>query len=882
MKDQFSFIRTLISKLTPFTPELAVALTGINREVDQRPIRLFSSDDREKVEVTRRRRGDGSDAGSRERADAPSRQREDAGAPPTARSSGDMDMSGSGVPVSMIAGLLKLFLSLPLPIMGIVLLLLCCVIAVVGYFFLQSPALPSDMGVAPPISAPPTTEPLSAWPEPATSTPRPASGPAVSPATETPRAASAPSVSSGRNKWLVMLYQDATDKVLDQDIFVDMNEAERTGSTDRVRIVTQIERYRGSGQSSSAWPTAKRFYVTRDEDLHTVRSQQLADLGRVNMADPKTLMDFVTWAVKTYPSDKYVLILSDHGMGWPGGWSDPSASGSGDSRIPLAARIGNLLYLNDLDKALGTIRSQTGIDKFELIGMDACLMSQIEVLDMLAPHGRYAVVSEETEPSLGWAYTSFLDTLIANPDATGAELAKSIVKTYIVDDQRIVDDQARAEFAGRGTTMGGIFSAAAPSAAQVAQELGQEVTLTAIDLQTVPALVSSLGNYAFALQQTDSRAVAQARSYAQSFTSIFGTSVPPSYIDLGNFVQLLSRSSSGTAVTDASQKLLSSIKAAVIAEKHGPGKPGATGISIYFPNSQLYGNPVAGPESYTAIANRFANESLWDDYLAYFYTGRRFTQTTGAVAVPQRGTTITAPGAGQIQASRIRASGQTVAPGQSVKLSVDIDGKNVGYVKLFAGFQDKSANSINVADEDYLQSSQTREISGVYYPAWPESGKFTLTFDWEPIVFAIDDGKQSVVARFAPETYGASSADAVYTVEGIYTFADGSGSRPARLYFRDKLLRQVFGFSGDDTAGAPREITPKAGDTFTVLEKWLDLDQSGNVAQTVLQKGKTLTFGAQPFKWKELNAAAGDYVVGFLVEDLDGNSQSAFTQIVVR
>jgi hypothetical protein len=66
------------------------------------------------------------------------------------------------------------------------------------------------------------------------------------------------------------------------------------------------------------------------------------------------------------------------------------------------------------------------------------------------------------------------------------------------------------------------------------------------------------------------------------------------------------------------------------------------------------------------------------------------------------------------------------------------------------------------------------------------------------------------------------------------------------------------------------------------LEKWLDLDQSGNVAQTVLQKGKTLTFGAQPFKWKELNAAAGDYVVGFLVEDLDGNSQSAFAQIVVR
>ena len=650
-----------------------------------------------------------------------------------------------------------------------------------------------------------------------------------------------------------------------------------------MRIVSQIDRYQGRGQSSSAWPTARRFYVTRDQDLRVVRSQQLADLGQINMADPKTLIDFVTWAVKTYPSDKYVLILSDHGMGWPGGWTDPAASGSGDPRIPLAARMGNLMYLNDLDKALGTIRSQTGVDKFELIGMDACLMSQIEVLTALAPHGRYAVMSEETEPALGWAYTSFLDTLIANPDVTGAELAKSIVKTYIVEDQRIVDDQARAEFAGRGTLTGGLFgSTAAPSAAQVAQELGQEVTLTAIDLQAVPALVSSLNNYAFALQQADSRTVAQARSYAQSFTSIFGKSVPPSYIDLGNFIQLLYRSNRDQAVADAAQKLASSIDTAVIAEKHGPGKPGATGISIYFPNSQLYGNPVAGPESYTAIANRFASESLWDDYLAYFYTGRRFTQTTGAVAVPQRGATITAPGAGQIQVSRIRASGQVAAPGQPVKLSVDIDGKNVGYVKLFAGFQDKAANSINVTDEDYLQSSQTREISGVYYPVWPESGKFTLEFDWEPIVFAIDDGKQSVVARFAPETYGASSADAVYTVEGIYTFADGSGSRSARLCFRDNLLRQVFGFYGDDAAGAPREITPKTGDTFTVLEEWLDLDQQGNIVKTAQQKGKTLTFGTQPFKWKELDAAAGEYVVGFMVEDLDGNSQTAFTQIVVR
>ncbi len=880
MKDQFSFIRTLISKLFPFTLEMATA-TARDTQVDQHPVHWFSSDDREKVEVSRRRRDDSGAAG-RERADTPSRRREDSdtpstprstggsSVPPPPRSTGGATMSGSGASASLIASLLKLFLSLPLPIMILVAVVGCCILACAGYVFLQSLTLPEGLSVEMP-----TSEPL-AWTELETATPRPALP------TRTPRAPGSPAA-PGSNTWLIMLYQDATDKVLDQDIYLDLNEAERTGSTDRVRIVSQIDRYQGRGQSSSAWPTARRFYVTRDDDLRVVNSEQVADVGKVNMSDPQTLIDFVTWAIETYPSDKYVLILSDHGMGWPGGWSDPAASGSGDTRIPLVAEMGNLLYLNDLDQALGTIRSQTGVDKFELIGMDACLMSQMEVLAAMAPHGRYAVVSEETEPALGWAYTSFLDALVANPDVTGAELAKSIVETYIVDDQRIVDDQARAEFTGRGSLMGGLFgSSAAPSAEEVARELGQEITLSAIDLEAVPALMDSLNNYAFTLQQADQRAISQARSYAQPFTSIFGKSVPPSYIDLGNFIQLLYRSSREPVVVEAAQQLASSLEAAVIAERHGPGKPGATGISIYFPNSQLYRNYVTGAESYTAIANRFASESLWDDFLAYFYTGQSFTQATRNVAVPERGTTITAPAAGQIQVSSITASGQEAAPGQPVRLSVDIDGKNVGYVKLFAGYIDKAANSIYVIDQDYLQSPQTQQVGGVYYPAWPESGKFTLEFEWEPIVFAINDGAQSVVARFAPETYGASSADAVYTVEGIYTFADGSGSRPARLYFRDKLLRQVFGVYGDDTAGAPREITPQPGDTFTVLEQWLDLDQNGNVVKTALQEGQTLTFGDQPFQWKSLDAAAGEYVVGFMIEDLDGNSQSVFTQIVVR
>lgn len=119
-------------------------------------------------------------------------------------------------------------------------------------------------------------------------------------------------------------------------------------------------------------------------------------------------------------------------------------------------------------------------------------------------------------------------------------------------------------------------------------------------------------------------------------------------------------------------------------------------------------------------------------------------------------------------------------------------------------------------------------------------------------------------------------------MDGVYTYADGGETRYARLLFTDGVLRQVFGFTQEDGTGAPREIVPQAGDSFTVLEKWMDLDSSGKVSETTQKAGDTLTFGDRMFEWVEMDAAAGSYVLGFIVEDLDGNAQEAFTQVTVE
>lgn len=694
----------------------------------------------------------------------------------------------------------------------------------------------------------------------------------------TPRPTTSPiaaATAAPGEKWLVMLYQDADDKVLEQDIYLDLNEAERAGSSDAVQIVAQIDRYQGSFSGDGNWTSAKRFYVTRDDDLNTVRSQELADLGEVNMSDGQTLVDFVTWAMAAYPADKYALILSDHGMGWPGGWSDPTASGTGGASVPLAQRLGDQLFLDELDGALTTIRQQTGLDKFELIGMDACLMGHLEVFSALQPHARYAVASQETEPAVGWAYASFLRNLQQNPNVGGAELGRYIVESYIDEDQRVVDDQARLEFVGGGR---GLFGSV-PSADALASRLSANVTLAAVDLSALAPVMEGLNELAFQMQQAGQKQVAQARSYAQSFTSIFGNQVPPSYIDLGNFAQLVTQGAQDQRTVAAADNLLAAVNRAVIAERHGPDKPGSTGISIYFPNSQLYTNPVSGYQSYLGLASRFAQESLWDEFLNYHYTGRGFDASSQNVSEPAQ--EVQSPASGGIQVSAINASAKTVAPGETVLLSADITGENIGYVKLLAGYFDQAANSMYVADQDYLESSETTVLNGVYYPVWPDTS-FTMEFEWEPIVFAIDDGEQRVPALFKPLTYGGSYDQAVYTVDGIYTHLEDGQSQSAQLHFRNGTLEHVYTFTGDETAGAPREILPDAGDKFTVLEQWLDFAEAGGEATPATENGQTITFSDRPFTWVDMDAAAGNYVVGFLVEDLDGKQYPVYTQITVE
>lgn len=84
-----------------------------------------------------------------------------------------------------------------------------------------------------------------------------------------------------------------------------------------------------------------------------------------------------------------------------------------------------------------------------------------------------------------------------------------------------------------------------------------------------------------------------------------------------------------------------------------------------------------------------------------------------------------------------------------------------------------------------------------------------------------------------------------------------------------------------EETGAPREIMPESGDTFTMLNLWIDLDVGGNASCVTPVEGEIFTMGIAPIGWEDVHAAPGEYVVSFIIEDLDGNAHPVNTQVMV-
>ena len=235
-----------------------------------------------------------------------------------------------------------------------------------------------------------------------------------------------PDPNAGLADWTILAYSDGNNDLdISQGntsyVIEDVQEMENIGSTEDVNIIAMVSSIRTGGQ-------AKYYRIEHyPDDLgDNISSTVLDDLGSKDMSNYQTLKDFLVYGVTHYPARNYMVIVDDHGAGWPGLCVDEQ-NGSG-----------NLMTMVDMKNALNGAINSTGIGKFDIVTFHCCLMSMVEVAYQLRNCADYMVASEFVMPMESvFGCDEWLGNLVNNPGTNPRDLAKAIVTA--------VDNSGRAK-----------------------------------------------------------------------------------------------------------------------------------------------------------------------------------------------------------------------------------------------------------------------------------------------------------------------------------------------------------------------------------------------------------------------------------------------------
>ena len=299
------------------------------------------------------------------------------------------------------------------------------------------------------------------------------------PATKAAAKKAAAPVSTDLAEWTLLIYM-AGDNNLDSFGGKDITEMKTVGSSDKLHIIVQRDSARKGSQ-------ATRMRVRKGTPAE---SDVLQSMGKINTGDPAVLEDFLVWGLTNFPAKRTMAVLWNHGSGWddtdvyeearrrnlnpvqppsPVEASELRRAGAPRNGVPLFTGSGfrssktkrkrtrgsffltawNLAQVDGQRRAIAfDDDAQDFLDSvemknvfasvaakakrpFDVIGMDACLMSMVETGLQVQGSGTVMCASQEIEPGNGWPYHSILAALEAKPTMDGKALAALIAKEFV-------------------------------------------------------------------------------------------------------------------------------------------------------------------------------------------------------------------------------------------------------------------------------------------------------------------------------------------------------------------------------------------------------------------------------------------------------------------
>ncbi|MBN8635878.1 MAG: hypothetical protein J0M07_11190 [Anaerolineae bacterium] len=660
---------------------------------------------------------------------------------------------------------------------------------------------------------------------------------------------------SGPANWTIMHYT-AVDNNLEGAAFNDYYEMQSVGSGNGVNIVTQLDRAVGFEARFGDWTDTRRFFMeyvpapppadidgmraavvdwavaqnlgTAEEltaqaaQLSDELAQQIyaannldatfdqtpvAELGEVDMGDPQALFDFIGWAVTTYPAEHYMLVIGSHGGGWRGiGPDDGSAEPS-------------MLELPEIVAALAAAQEALGVDRFDIVGFDACLMGVTDVAVALEPFADYVLFSQEVIPSNGWEYFNSITAMQQNPDWDAFQVGAAFVDTYM------------DYYAGPGERT--------------------KVGLSLVETVGLPNLLASLSDFS-AVVGTDTAALLSALGTARNNSQIFGASLGDradiySYVDLRDFMNWFSLQTSITEdAYSAAQAVIAAYDSTVVYSRADSFLPGGNGLAIYLPSGPLTYDPT-----YPAAAP--ADFALWQSYLDQFY------QT---IVSELDGSAL------QLEVTSIFSMSDTPSLLDNPVVFFNAAGLGVVDLSYVIYYQNDDGSQVIV---DYSPISYTTTLpTGETVKEYPNE-LTPSTFAWSVEFPVITDGTNSVLSLLQ-STAGSGNE---MTVSGTYVTAQGA--QPATLIFSSETQAYIGILASDGTT--VYQPSPSPGDQFIV--DLLMIAADGTVTAQP-QTNTPLTFGLQPFTFHYEAAPSGNYRITLRIADLAGNTTQTSADVSIN
>lgn len=225
-----------------------------------------------------------------------------------------------------------------------------------------------------------------------------------------------------------------------------------------------------------------------------------------------------------------------------------------------------------------------------------------------------------------------------------------------------------------------------------------------------------------------------------------------------------------------------------------------------------------------------------------------------------------APGAGDFEISQLAFADDT--------LTAQISGKHIAY--LFAEILMKDEGKFyGPILREYIEAAWDDQTGGVLRPNW--SDPISLSIPLRPSLTLLTDGVDSAFAFCIPAGYRLSGCH----LDGQFTTAaEGSQSRARIVFDGDGKIKEILAFKQQRMKSIPRPITPKPGDTFAPFVQVLSEEDGAWKSETALST--PLTFGDQPFRLEKESPLPGEYLIGILVQDLDGGFTRKYVPIIVE